>query len=351
MDLPAGTASRRARTSRLDTHYLEGGNPEGGPIVFIHGNLATGRFYEHLFEALGDYRLIAPDMRGFGDSEAAPMDATRGIRDWADDARALVEHLGIKGKVHLVGWSTGGAAIANYATDHPDEVASITFIDPVSPFGFGGTRDRTGTPTSEDFAGSGAGTAAPEFVERLGAGDRTAEADLSPLNVMRGFYWSPNHTMDPDHESMLLGEILKSTIGDGGYPGDFTPSDSWPNVAPGVSGILNGLSGKYCRWDDIVGLAAKPPILWTHGTDDLVVSNKSFFEMGTLGEMGAVPGWPGLDVFPPQPMVDQIDYILDEYAAAGGTVTKVMFEGSGHGPIFDARDAWLEAFKSFLAGT
>lgn len=71
--------------------------------------------------------------------------------------------------------------------------------------------------------------------------------------------------------------------------------------------------------------------------------------MGALGEMGAVPGWPGLDAFPPQPMVDQIDDVLNEYAANGGSVGKEMFEGSGHGPIFDARDAWLETFMSFLA--
>ena len=349
MDLPAGTTSQRAQTSRLDTHYIEGGNPDGAPIVFVQGNLASGRFYEHLFGALGDYRLIAPDMRGFGDSESASIDATRGLRDWADDIRALAEHLGIAEKVHLVGWSTGGAAVANYAVDHPGQVASITFIDPVSPFGFGGTKDRVGTPTSDDFTGSGGGTAAPEFVERLGAGDRSTDSDLSPLSVMRGFYWSPSHTVEPDHEAMLLDEVLKSMIGDGGYPGNFTPSDSWPMVAPGTTGILNALSGKYCRWDDIVDLTEKPPVLWTHGTADLVVGNKSLFEVGTLGEMGAVPGWPGDDVFPPQPMVDQIDYVLDEYLANGGSVHKEMFEGSGHGPIFDATDAWLEAFTTFLA--
>jgi pimeloyl-ACP methyl ester carboxylesterase len=349
MDLPAGTTSHRAQTSRLDTHYIEGGNQGGAPIVFVQGNLASGRFFEHLFSALGDYRLIAPDMRGFGESEAATIDATRGLRDWADDTRALVEHLGIDRKVHLVGWSTGGAAIANYAVDHPGAVASLTFIDPVSPFGFGGTKDRVGTPTSDDFVGSGGGTAAPEFVERLGDGDRSADSDLSPLSVMRGFYWSPGHTVAPDRESMLLEEVLKSNIGDGGYPGDFTSSESWPMVAPGTTGILNALSGKYCRWDDIVDIAEKPPVLWTHGTADLVVSNKSFFEMGTLGEMGAVPGWPGLDVFPPQPMVDQIDYVLDEYAANGGSVRTEMFEGSGHGPIFDATDAWLGVFTKFLA--
>ena len=148
---------------------------------------------------------------------------------------------------------------------------------------------------------------------------------------------------------MLLDEILKSNIGDGGYPGNMVESANWPMVAPGDSGILNALSGKYCRWDDIVGIDAKPAVLWTQGSDDLVVSNNSLFDMGALGAMGAVPGWPGADVFPPQPMVDQIDHVLDEYAAAGGSVRKEMFEGSGHGPMIDASAAWLEVFRSFLA--
>ena len=141
MDLPAGTTSQRAQTSRLDTHYIEGGNPDGAPIVFVQGNLASGRFYEHLFGALGDYRLIAPDMRGFGDSESASIDATRGLRDWADDIRALAEHLGIAEKVHLVGWSTGGAAVANYAVDHLGEIAeqmaNLIGIDFLCEFGAG----------------------------------------------------------------------------------------------------------------------------------------------------------------------------------------------------------------------
>jgi pimeloyl-ACP methyl ester carboxylesterase len=113
--------------------YIESGPADGVPIVLIHGNLSTGRFFEHLMPgAPARYRLIAPDMRGFGDTEQVPIDATRGLRDWADDTYSLVDAVGIAGPVHLVGWSTGGAAIVDYAREHP--VASLTFIDPVSPW-------------------------------------------------------------------------------------------------------------------------------------------------------------------------------------------------------------------------
>src|SRR4051795_11515110 len=105
--------SFRVDTDRLGMQVYESGPEDGIPVVLIHGNLSTGRFYEHLFDGAPEpYRLIAPDMRGFGDSERKPLDATRGLRDWADDTRALLATLEIAMPPHLAGWSTGGAALA-----------------------------------------------------------------------------------------------------------------------------------------------------------------------------------------------------------------------------------------------
>src|SRR3954463_8741434 len=99
-------------TARLRMHLIESGPEDGEPVVLIHGNLSSGRFYEHLFAGAPQrYRLIAPDMRGFGDTERAPIDATRGLRDWADDTAALLEALGIEQPPHLAGWSPRGAGV------------------------------------------------------------------------------------------------------------------------------------------------------------------------------------------------------------------------------------------------
>src|SRR5690606_16416891 len=112
---------------------------DGTPVVLVHGNLATARFWDELIAgAPAGLRLVAPDMRGFGDTERKPIDATRGLRDWADDIAGLVRALDIDRAVHLVGWSTGGGAIMQYAIDRPDAVASLTLVDPVSPYGYGG---------------------------------------------------------------------------------------------------------------------------------------------------------------------------------------------------------------------
>jgi pimeloyl-ACP methyl ester carboxylesterase len=346
MDLLPGVRSRTATTDRLRVHWLESGPELGVPVVLVHGNLATSRFFEHLLPgAPGGYRFIAPDMRGFGDTERVPIDATRGLRDWADDTHSLVRVLGIDRPVHLAGWSTGGAAIAAYAMDRP--VASLTFIDPVSPYGFGGVRS-DGTPCFPDHAGSGGGTGSPEFTRRLAAGDRSTESPFSPRNVMNASYWSPRHREPAAREDLLVDEILKSVTGDDGY-GDLTPSENWPGVAPGTRGILNALSGKYCRWDAIVDVEPRPPVLWTHGAEDIVVADGSAWEMGTLGQLGQVPGWPGADAFPPQPMVTQIRTVLERYRESGGRVEARMLAGSGHGPLVDAAERWSGLFFDFLA--
>ena len=100
--------SHRVKTDRLEMQLIESGPEDGTPVVLIHGNLSTGRFFEHLFDvAPARYRLLAPDMRGFGDTEPLPIDATRGLRDWADDTHALLRALGIEQTPHLAGWSTG----------------------------------------------------------------------------------------------------------------------------------------------------------------------------------------------------------------------------------------------------
>ncbi|HET6546839.1 MAG TPA: alpha/beta hydrolase [Solirubrobacter sp.] len=338
--------SHSVDTDRLRIHLVESGPEDGVPVVLIHGNLSTGRFYEHLFErAPKRFRLLAPDMRSFGDSEHVPIDATRGLRDWADDTHALLRALGIDAPPHLAGWSTGGAAIAAYALDRP--VASLTFIDPVGPYGYGATR-LDGTPHYSDFAGSGGGTGNPEFTARLAAGDRSAEGDTAPRNVMTRSYWSPGHREPPEREEMLLTEVLKSVTGDDGYPGDTATSEHWPGVAPGTRGILNALAPKYCRWAELVDLEPKPPVLWTHGTADVVVADGAAWEIGALGELGAVPGWPGADAFAPQPMVTQIRTVLEEYERRGGRVRMSMYEGSGHFPPIDAADRWSAEFFAFL---
>jgi pimeloyl-ACP methyl ester carboxylesterase len=158
---------------------------------------------------------------------------------------------------------------------------------------------------------------------------------------MTSSYWSPNHTEPREEE--LLDELLKSAIGDDFYPGDVTPSENWPGVAPGTRGIINALSPKYCNWSGLADLDPKPPILWTYGSEDVVISDTSAWDVGTLGQAGHVPGWPGEDVYPPQPMVSQTAAILER---CGARVER--FDGSGHFPPIDAAERWSAVFFAFV---
>ncbi len=347
MDLLPGVRSVHVDTPRLRMHLLESGPADGIPLVLLHGNLSTGRFYEHLMPGIdGTYRVLAPDMRGFGDTEPRPLDATRGLTDWAEDLAGLLDALGVDAPPHLVGWSTGAAAITAFARTRP--VASLTFLDPVSPYGYGPTR-RDGSPVWDDHAGSGAGAVNPALVSGLAERNDDPDNPFSIRNVMRSLFFAPGFTLPREREDVLIAEVHKTVLGDDNYPGDPATSPHWPGVAPGVTGIANALSPKYCRWDDLADLDPKPPVLWTHGTLDLVVSDASPLDFGVLGAQGVVPGWPGAAEFPPQPQVTQIRDVLDAYAAAAGSVRIEMFEGSGHGPCVDAADRCLATLLDFLA--
>jgi pimeloyl-ACP methyl ester carboxylesterase len=333
-------------TSRINTHVLFSG-PEGGePVVFVHGNASSSTFWEETMLALPPkYRGIAPDLRGYGDTEDLLVDATRGARDWSEDLKALSDALGDQ-PAHLVGWSLGAAPLLQFALDYPTLVKSLTLVNPVSPYGFGGTKGADGEPCYDDFGGSGGGSVNPEFIRRMQIADRSADDPNSPRNVINAFYYKPPFTAA--REEAYLDSLLTEKIGNDRYPGDFTPSANWPNVAPGVYGPINATSPKYLNLSGIVDMPHKPPVLWIRGDSDQIVGDMSLFDFGTLGKLGAVPGWPGDDVFPPQPMVSQTRAVLDKYQANGGSYREVVIADAGHSPHVEQPEAFMATLAAFL---
>ncbi|HEY7349911.1 MAG TPA: alpha/beta hydrolase [Ktedonobacterales bacterium] len=345
-----GISSEIVKTPRLATHILTSGPQDGEPVVLVHGNASSAVFWEETMLALpAQYRTIALDLRGFGDSETAPVDATRGVRDFADDLHALVETLKL-GRFHLIGWSMGGGVGMQYITDHPAQVRSLTLVSPMSPYGFGGTKDASGAPCWPDFAGSGGGTANPDFVQRLKDGDRSADSPNSPRNVMNQFYFKPPFRAAPAREEAFVSSLLSTQCAEGNYPGDLTPSANWPTVAPGARGVNNGISPQYCNLSAFGQVQGGPPVLWIRGANDQIVSDTSLLDFGTLGQLGAVPGWPGADVFPPQPMWQQLRAVLDAYTASGSSYREVEFSDTGHSPHIERPDDFRRECFGFLAG-
>ena len=331
-----GITSRLIKTPRLNVHALFSGDEAAEPVLFIHGNASSSTFWEETMLALPkDYRGIALDLRGYGDTDDVLLDATRGLGDWVDDVTAFLDTLKLE-RVHLVGHSLGGALVYGLVPALGKRVLTATLVAPASPWGFAGTKDNEGTPNFDDFAGSGGGLVNPEFARSMGEKNRGSDnPTASPRVVMNTFYWKP--PFKPAREEDLLTSLMTEKIGPQKYPGDSVPSTNWPGLAPGMFGPLNATSAKYMRNvpDAFIGSSHRPPVLWLRGADDQIVSDASMFDIGQLGKLGAVPGWPGERVFPPQPMLGQTRTVLERYTNAGGHYLEVTLADCGHTPYVE----------------
>jgi pimeloyl-ACP methyl ester carboxylesterase len=354
--------SRMVPTPRLEQHIYERGTPDQPPAVLIHGNAASARFFEEMMARLAGWHVIAPDLRGYGASEAKEVDATRGLRDFSDDIHALIEELGIA-RFHLLGWSLGGNIAMQYVIDHPDRVLSLALQSTGSPYGYGCTHGPGGQPNFPDFAGSGAGVISPEVIARYRAKDASADSPFSPRSVLRALYVKPPFQFDPQHEDVLVEQMLLMIIGDHFYPGDSVTSANWPFTAPGVYGANNALSPKYLNQSGLATITRRPlapgarlaadlpAILWYRGADDQIVSDNAMVDPGTLGKLGAIPGWPGDKIYPPQPMLGQIRAVLDAYASNGGSYREVVLPDCGHSPHIERPVEVMSMLQSFWRST
>ncbi|ALO11924.1 hydrolase or acyltransferase (alpha/beta hydrolase superfamily)-like protein [Streptomyces venezuelae] len=338
--------TRRVPTDRLTQQITEptGAPSDGEAVVFVHGNVSSSVFWHSTLTTLPDrYRPLAVDLRGFGGTDPLPVDATRGVRDYADDLGALLDALDIE-RAHLVGWSMGGGVVLQYLRDNPARVGSLTLVNPVSPYGFGGTREADGTLNSPDGAGSGGGTANDAFVRHLAEGDRGEDSPVSPRTVLAACYVKP--PLRFESEDAYVEAMLTTRTGDDHYPGDSTVSTTWPGVAPGTRGVLNCLAPTHFRIDDLHLIEPKPPVLWVRGEDDVIVSDTSMFDLAHLGSIDVVPGWDGT---PAQPMIAQTRHVLDQYAAAGGRVREVAVADAGHAVHLERPEEFGKALLEVLS--
>jgi len=112
----------------VKTNYLEAG--AGPPVVLVHGSGPGVTAYANwrlVIPALSDrFRVIAPDMVGFGFSER-PDGADYSVQTWADQVVGLLDALGLD-KASIVGNSFGGAIALRLATQHPERVDKLVLM-------------------------------------------------------------------------------------------------------------------------------------------------------------------------------------------------------------------------------
>ena len=339
---------KEIKTDRLTISYIEQGEKSNKVLVLIHGNTSSNVFFLKNIEVLSnEFYVIAPDLRGFGHTEKLPIDATSGVRIWSEDIRSFLVALRLESKPHLLGWSLGGGIVMQYAIDYPDEVASISLINPLSPYGYSGTKGINGSINNEYSSGTGASSTNPHFVAALQEKITDPTNPVAAPSVLKTLF-APDYSLDNELSHLFVEGMHDMAIGEDFYPGNAVPCPLWPFMAPGDKGICNTMSPKYTNLSSITTLSKKPPILWLRGEKDMIVSDACMLDIGFLGSLGYVPAWPGMEEYPPQPMVSQTRAVLDTYKANGGYYEEYIFPNAGHSPNIECFDEFNEKLALFI---
>jgi pimeloyl-ACP methyl ester carboxylesterase len=126
---PARIESRVADVNGLKMHYLAAG--QGEPVILLHGYAQTSHMWRPLMQELAKTRrVVAPDLRGFGDTTKAETGYDK--KTMAQDAHALAQQLGIR-KAGIAGHDIGLMVAYAYAAQYPSEVDRIALLDAFIP--------------------------------------------------------------------------------------------------------------------------------------------------------------------------------------------------------------------------
>lgn len=121
---PTGTATK---ASGIRTHFYEAGSANSETLILLHGMSASADTFRDLMAAFAySYRVIAPDIPGFGYSENADPYTFQRLTVWL---KGFVEQLGIS-SAHMAGHSFGGALAVSYALAETDDVRSLILMAP-----------------------------------------------------------------------------------------------------------------------------------------------------------------------------------------------------------------------------
>ena len=111
----------------LRHHYLRWGDPEGDPVVLLHGLMNNARYWEHVAARFRpEYTVYAPDLRGHGETDHAPG----GYLVWAFamDLRQMIQELDLEA-FDLVAHSIGSRIAMSYARDHSHRLKHLVLAD------------------------------------------------------------------------------------------------------------------------------------------------------------------------------------------------------------------------------
>ena len=124
----SGPTSRIYFSQRLRLHYVDWGNPGAPPLLLVHGGRDHCRNWDWVAAALRhDWHVLAPDLRGHGDSQWSP-DGNYAVAGYVYDLAQLI-HQQELAPVTIVAHSLGGVIALRYAGIYPDTVSRLVAIE------------------------------------------------------------------------------------------------------------------------------------------------------------------------------------------------------------------------------
>ncbi|GAA4565760.1 alpha/beta hydrolase [Micromonospora coerulea] len=128
--VPAGFTEQRARAGEVTLNYVRGGS--GPTLVLLHGYPQCWHMWRHVLPELGrSFEVVAPDQRGFGDSDAPAGGYDK--KTLAADLHGLLTGLGLSDDIRLVGHDLGTMVAYAYAAAHPDVVSRLVLTEAPIP--------------------------------------------------------------------------------------------------------------------------------------------------------------------------------------------------------------------------
>jgi pimeloyl-ACP methyl ester carboxylesterase len=135
-----GPESHSYYSQRLRLHYVDWGNRDAPPLLLVHGGRDHCRNWDWVANALRDeYHIIAPDLRGHGDSQWM-IGGTYTLLDYVYDIAQLIEQTHLS-PIKIVGHSLGGAVSLAYTGLYPENVSKLVVIE-----GLGNRPTKDGKP-------------------------------------------------------------------------------------------------------------------------------------------------------------------------------------------------------------
>jgi pimeloyl-ACP methyl ester carboxylesterase len=192
-------------------HYLDWGDSSSTPMILLHHVSSQAHTWDSFARRMcQDYRVIALDMRGHGDSEWAGT-GNYTTEHYASDVKALVDNLGLQ-RVIVLGGSLGGRVALVYAAQNPDKAAALIMED------VGAVRPQS---------------IAQGFADRIAAGDPILDTVADWQKQFRG-----NNTRTPPEYSLSAAVHATKQLPDGrrtlkrdpAIQLDFVPMELWGYV-------------------------------------------------------------------------------------------------------------------------